>query len=453
MADKKIKLNWYQDKFLFSAARYSACIAGVGTGKTYIGTLKMVTALEKYPNSLGLIVRKEYRDLKMSTIKDFESNFGVKINSSDKSYTFPNGSQIMFSHGDLTDINVLKNINLSRFLIEQAEEYVNADIFHFLRDRLRRQGAPRGGDVIANANGHNWIYDLFLDKATVQVHDEATGESVYEKESYLATTANTFANEHNLPADYVDDLRNVMSKDAPNHYKQFVLNDHNIIDADDLVFSHELLASAKTAEFSGTSSRRIFGADISRYGDNKCVMVILEDCGGYKWRVLAVESWQGKDAVHTIGRIAELARTFHAAEGIIDCDGLGGPYYDVLKDLSKNIKLKEFNNTGEAADTRHYANPRTQAYFELKGLMEKGWLRVENPQVLNELAEIRYTYNTKDQKILISKEALRRQGYKSPDYADALAMAGTLFKSSPASPLRNMNGRRIIRFAGPQVDY
>ena len=72
---KDIRLNWYQDRFMFSEARYNGIIAAVGSGKTFTGLLKAWNYCEMYPKSLGLIVRKEFIDLQNSTIKDFEMNF------------------------------------------------------------------------------------------------------------------------------------------------------------------------------------------------------------------------------------------------------------------------------------------------------------------------------------------------------------------------------------------
>ena len=113
----EVTLNWYQDKYLFNDARFSCLIGGVGTGKTFSFLLKAWQYCQDNPKSLGLIIRKEFTDLRDSTIQDFEKYFNVKINRGNKEYEFPNGSKIMFRHGDMNDINVLKNINLSFFCI------------------------------------------------------------------------------------------------------------------------------------------------------------------------------------------------------------------------------------------------------------------------------------------------------------------------------------------------
>ena len=151
----EIRLNKYQEEFLFCKRRYPCIIAAVGTGKTFVGLLKMWKFCEKYPNSLFMLVRKEYTDLRDSTLKDMRNYFGVDFDSN-KEYHFPNGSVIMARHG--AELAVLKNVNLSGFLIEQAEEFDDDEVFTYLRDRLRRQTSPyRQGLLIANARAHNWL--------------------------------------------------------------------------------------------------------------------------------------------------------------------------------------------------------------------------------------------------------------------------------------------------------
>ena len=133
-----VKLQAYQEKFLLSRKRYPCLIGGIATGKTYMGLLKMWRFCEKYADSLFMLVRKEYTDLRDSTLKDIYRYFSVEFDSN-KEYKFPNGSVIMARHG--AELAVLKNVNLSGFLIEQAEEFETEETFTFLRDRLRRENS------------------------------------------------------------------------------------------------------------------------------------------------------------------------------------------------------------------------------------------------------------------------------------------------------------------------
>ena len=58
-------------------------------------------------------------DLRDSTLHDWKDWIGRPING-EKNVIYPNGSILMFRHGD--DLDALKNINLGGCLMVQAEE-------------------------------------------------------------------------------------------------------------------------------------------------------------------------------------------------------------------------------------------------------------------------------------------------------------------------------------------
>lgn len=407
----KHKLNAYQDLFLFSKKRYPALICGVGTGKTEVMLLKIYDYCELYPDSLAIIIRKEYTDLRDSTIKDFETYFGTGIDSN-KEYHFPNGSAIMFRHGGelsaANRANVLKNINLSIFGIEQAEEFETDEIFTFLRDRLRRQNAPfRQGLVIANANGHNWIWKFWKNNPGPECDlQEAT----------------TFDNAHNLPSDFIEDLKR-MAIDAPSHYKRYVMNSHEELQGDDYLFSWELLQKSIQLDLNSFKiSREILSNDVARYGDNETVFTVLGSRGVLRWEQTFMDTWKGKDLMQTVGKLADLKREFDPNLIAIDDDGLGGGVTDRANEL--NYQVQPFHNTSISAKESKYANTRTKAYFMMLEMLIKGYLKIlNNSELIDQLLTIKFKYTSAGQIILISKEVMRRDGIKSPDRADALAIA------------------------------
>ena len=126
--DRVIKLKNFQSDFIFSRKRYPAMISAWGTGKTLCLIEKARIDCEKYPGNNGLIVRKELVNLEDSTMKDWEADTKIKIDS-DRNANFSNGSIVMFRHaGELTGDN-LTNMNLGFAGIEQAEELDNDSVF------------------------------------------------------------------------------------------------------------------------------------------------------------------------------------------------------------------------------------------------------------------------------------------------------------------------------------
>ena len=375
--------------------------------------LKIWKFCEEYPNSLALICRKEYTDLHDSTIKDFERYFGVHIDSQ-KEYHFANGSVIMFRHG--AELNVLRNINLSIFAIEQAEEFETDEQFQMLRDRLRRDGSPyRQGVIIANAHGHNWIWKLWVNNPP--------------SEDYDCTQANTFDNADNLPKDFIQDLRR-MEIESPNHYKQFVLNCHEELGDDDVLFTYDELNSSVNLVYpfrNNNVPKRILGVDAARFGEDSTVFTVLEQKSSFEWEQILCEAHKKKDTAWTTGRFIDIKREFHIDVGIVDDDGVGGGVTDQLKEIQ--MKVEAFRGGLPAKDTETYFNRRAEGFFILKDMISKGYLKIiNNPALIDELMTIKFKYNNKGQRQIVSKDEMRKQGLKSPDLADSLMMSCSMTK-------------------------
>ena len=183
---KNLMLNYPQDKFIYCTDKF-VCIKGTWRcGKSMAGLLAANKECEEKDRNLYLVIRREYTDLRDSTLRDWGRWVGRRVNA-DKDVMYPNGSVLMFRHGD--DINSLKNTTLGGALMVQAEEMVEED-FWFLKGRLSRIGASNQLRLECNYDGHNWIYKLFNE----------------QKIGTLITT-NTFDNEVNLPPDYISGLK------------------------------------------------------------------------------------------------------------------------------------------------------------------------------------------------------------------------------------------------------
>jgi hypothetical protein len=389
--------------------------------------VKIFNYCEDYPGTTALIVRKEFTDLKDSTMRDFEKYFNVKVGS-DKDYHFPNGSKLMFRHA--AEIEVLKNINLGIAGIEQAEEFEDDTQFQFIRDRLRQQN---GADVrplciIANANGHNWVWNLWISGAEAKEIDYVTGQYHYIKGEYECLTANTFANEKNLPPDFIADLRR-METESPNHYKQYILNSDEQTDQDDLVYSFTELESVRKLDYSLRQGYglRLTGFDIARYGNDKCAAVCIQQMGALHWKVCHVEQWEKKDLDYTTGRILSVSASVNSTMNIIDEDGIGAGPLDTITKGKNREDFKGFRNPGMSYDeNKFYGNKRTENAFKLKDLISKNHIALEDEALIQELSTLKYKYINDGRKILISKEDMRKEGIKSPNLADALIMAVSL---------------------------
>ena len=402
-----IRLQAFQDKFLFSEKRFPALVAGVGTGKTYMLLLKVWNYLMNHPKSQGMIVRYEFTDLRDSTMKDFERYFTVKVDSN-KEYKFSNGSVLMFRHG--AEMNVLKNITLDICGIEQAEEFATDETFQMLRDRMRGKNGPyQQICLIANANGHNWVWRNWVNNPP--------------SDEYDVTLATTFDNKENLGEEFLKDMK-AKEIESPNHYRRYVLNQFDVEDADDALFLFKDLDNATRVDMLNLGiPRKVLSVDVARFGGDEIVYTIIESRGNFKWEQVYLEGQKNKSLMETVGKIVDMVRTHGIDRVVIDDTGLGGGVTDRLREF--RLDVIGFNGASKATDEAHL-NFRASSYFLLKEYIDKGWLKILNDgTMVDQLLTIRFGYKSgeKHNKYIISKEELRKEGLKSPDRADALMMA------------------------------
>ncbi len=366
-----------------------------------------------FPGSLAMIVRKEFTDLRDSTMKDFETYFPQLKIRSDKNCIMPNGSVIMFRHG--AEMNVLKNINLSIFGIEQAEEFLTDEPFIFLRDRLRRPNAPyRQGVIIANVQGHNWIWKLWKNAPSKEY-------DLYE--------ANTFQNAHNLPKDFIADLRN-MEKEAPAHYRRYVLNDWDEESGIDVLILRAVVEKCWELKFPAPTGGRGLVCDPARYGDCDTVITIVQRADEDKYVQTHTEGHNGWDTMKTAGRICDIVLNAENFDFVlIDINGLGGGVADrvmeVLREKSVDIAVIEYNGGAKPQNDR-YLNKRAEDSWKLRELLTNCKLKViKHDKQAEQLASYQFGYRSNGQRYILSKEEMRSKGLKSPDYGDSLVMAAS----------------------------
>lgn len=209
-------LKKYQTEFVLSSAKYPALVAGWGTGKDLCAILRALDFAREDEDNLGLILRNEYKDLADSTIRDFTTYTGIKVNS-DGNAIVPVGrgrrpSTIMFRHAE--QLNNLLNLNLGFAAFIQADELPNEDAFFLITGRLRRHTKRRSCWVTANAAGHNWVWNLWVDRGGRDPSD------------YPCWQATSFENQDVHPEDYVKSWAGLPER----MYKRFILNDHSVME-------------------------------------------------------------------------------------------------------------------------------------------------------------------------------------------------------------------------------
>lgn len=417
--DKVFRLTLPQAGFIRTKARYPAYVAGWGTGKTTAGIGRAMYLSEMNPGNLGLIGRKEFVDLKDSTVKDFQDYTGFKVDSS-REVKLPNGSIIMFRH--LEEIANIQNINLGWFWIEQAEEFETDDIFFKLFGRLRRKGVPCSGFITANTNGHNWIYKLWKARGLVEVVRKIMMEnpslfgSLTDPEQVVRLyEATTHDNAHLLSSEFIASLAIIKEK-KPKIYNRFVMNSWDEADTvDNIIQPAWVEAAAKRPIVEKAHPvKSVVSIDVARYGDDKTVFY-----GIVNNEAVGREEHEKKSTMEVVGLAVKFAKKHAIRSFAVDEIGVGAGVADRLKELGGNVVF--VNSSKESSEPNDYYNLRAEIYSKGADLFEMGRVKIQpdDEDLKEQLSWAKYkTIKSNGIYQVEAKEDIKKRYGRSPDNAD-----------------------------------
>ena len=216
----------FQRAFHANLAKFVLLGGGVGAGKSVAALVQVIWELWIYPDNFGLILRKTYPELRISAMKDFETVLPnwMKMESNRQEHFVKvmnfQGYQALDAEGPMSKreeleflesvdglsevrfasfegtgdaLSKFRSANLGFYLIEQAEE-ASLEIYDALLERLRRPRASRRGYFVSNAEGYDWLWEIFYaDSPTKRPDHEVIGALTTDNDS--------------LPDDYVEAMR------------------------------------------------------------------------------------------------------------------------------------------------------------------------------------------------------------------------------------------------------
>lgn len=161
-------------------------------------------------------------------------------------------------------------------------------------------------------------------------------------------------------------------------------------------------------------------ADIARQGSDKAVIYV------WKGLQLIYKASYPKSRITSLSEdIAVLKNKYRInnANIIVDEDGVGGGVVDILR-------CKGFINNSKALNDENYQNLKTQCYYKLAQLINEGKILIEEDlfttdeweEVIEELEQIKSSPSEDNKLKIISKDEVKSNIGRSPDWADALMM-------------------------------
>jgi hypothetical protein len=186
-----------QELFHDSQAKYRLYIGAWRAGKTYSGCMEALELSFRYPGNRGLIGRKDFTDLRDTTVRTFFDVCPEKLihsyNKTEHSVVLKTPgvkSEILFR--ELKDGSGLGSLNLGFFYIDEAEE-VEEQIFERLKGRLSLKTVGRQcGFLTSNPpNEDHWLFRQF---------------ELNKDPDFATFHASTYENKQYLPDGYIESL-------------------------------------------------------------------------------------------------------------------------------------------------------------------------------------------------------------------------------------------------------
>jgi hypothetical protein len=184
------------------------------------------------------------------------------------------------------------------------------------------------------------------------------------------------------------------------------------------------------------------GADIARFGDDETVFVARQGP-----RILNITRIKNQDTQEVAGALLEYQNKWRGLMVYIDSIGIGAGVYDRCKVLGMPVKAVVSSN--KSAKPLEYYNVRSQLWGEMKNWLMAGASIPYMPELRDQLVGMTYGYNQRMQLMLTSKKDLKRQGQKSPDIPDAIALT---FGDEAYAYISGGNGkaraRQVVKTSG-----
>jgi phage terminase large subunit len=175
-----------------------------------------------------------------------------------------------------------------------------------------------------------------------------------------------------------------------------------------------------------------FGVDVARGGDDSTVIAPRRGKGLGKFRAMrGIETDTGPKVADAV---MEEVRTHRRGKEVprvkIDCIGVGASAYDALMPYSKGrdreIELLGVNSSERSDDEERYYNLRSQLHYAVRD-----WLRAgagipsdaHHKKLGGELIAAKSGFDNRGRHKVEPKDEIKIRLKRSPDYADALALA------------------------------
>ena len=208
---------------------------------------------------------------------------------------------------------------------------------------------------------------------------------------------------------------------------------------DSICHPHDVAAARRCTITRKQEGAHVMGVDPARYGNDRSSWV-------HRNRRVAwgTKSFRKISTTELAARVArEIERCADEGDPVdavfVDVVGLGAGVVDTLNDMGYQHIVIPVDAGSKADDPEEFFNKRAEMWAILGQWFADAPVSIDDLDSLHaDLIAPSYTYNTKQQLVLETKEQMSKRGIRSPDEAEALALT----HAYPVRPKRSTQARR-----------
>ena len=388
-----------------------------GGGKSWVGVSYLILMALQYPKTRYLMGRSKLDALKKTTLNTFfevctawnlKSIEDYTFNGSSNVITFYNGSEIilkdLFLYPSDRNFDSLGSLEITSAFIDEANQ-ITEKAKNVVASRLRYKLDDNGliPKMLMTCNpAKNWVYSEYYRPA------KDNTIKPYRKFIQSLVGDNTYISKHYEKQLFeLDELSK--QRLLYGNWEYDVSND-NLIEYDAILslFNQQ-----------GIDGDKYITCDVARFGSDKTVIMLWQ--GLHLRYVRTLLKSAVNDVVDEIKKLQQ-ENQVNLTNIIVDEDGVGGGVKDYLR-------CKGFINNSRALKNENYQNLKTQCYYKLADLINKGQIGIScsdvnvKNHIIEECEQVRTKDADKDNRLqIIQKDTVKGILGRSPDYSDALAM-------------------------------
>jgi len=188
MSEIRLKLYPRQHDFFKCRDRFAAFVGGIGSGKTFVGSLWGIQQASN-PGTLGLVIAPTYPMLRDVAWRAFLEIGGLAIAEKKRGemiLTVQGGGEILFRSADNPDR--LRGPNIHWALLDEAA-LCPRETWDITIGRLRASGTAGPCRIVTTPKGRNWLYER---QTEMTIFKAATEENPYLSPEFVSSLKRSY---------------------------------------------------------------------------------------------------------------------------------------------------------------------------------------------------------------------------------------------------------------------